>query len=60
MEDKVKKRTKRNVIEDLCTAESELEWLEYSCIPNLKKELSKYKLTKKEIQEYSLEEFIDK
>lgn len=54
------KRTKKQIINELCDAESELEWLEYSCIPNLKEELCNFKLSKKEIEEFGLEYYINK
>ena len=49
------KRTKKQIINELCEAESENEWLEYVHIPKLKEELSKFKLTKKEIEEFDLD-----
>ena len=55
-----KKRTKRDIINELCDAENELSWLEYSKIPKLKEELSKFKLTKKEVEEFDLDWYIKK
>jgi hypothetical protein len=54
------KRTKKQIINELCDAESELEWLEYSHIPKLKEELSHFKLSKAEIYEFSLEDIVSK
>jgi len=54
------KRTKKQIIDDLCESEAQLDWLEGSCIPRLKEELSKFKLTKAEIYKFSLEEFVNK
>ena len=52
------KRTKKSIIADLEYAEWELEHLEYFKIPKLKKELSQFKLTKREIKEFDMEEYV--
>jgi len=49
-----KKKTKKELLEDLAQSMSQLDWLEYRHIPDLKEQLKQFKLTKEEICEYDL------
>ena len=55
-ENKVK--TKKQLLDEFADASSQLEWLEYTHIPYLIVKLKEFKLTKKDIETYNLEEYL--
>ena len=55
-DDKVK--TKKQLLDEFADACSQLEWLEYTHIPYLIVKLKEFKLTKKDIETYNLEEYL--
>ena len=54
----MEKRTKKSIIADLECAEAEIEYITYEMVPRLKEELAKFKLTKREIEEFDMEDYI--
>jgi len=50
------KRTKKKIMDELAEAFHERDYLEYSKIPSLQKELKMYKLSKREKEEFEIYE----
>ena len=53
-----KPKTKKQLLDEFADACSQLEWLEYTHIPYLIVKLKEFKLTKKDIENYNLEEYL--
>ena len=53
-----KPKTKKQLLDEFADAYSQLEWLEYTHIPYLIIKLKEFKLTKKDIENYNLEEYL--
>ena len=51
-------KTKKQLLDEFADACSQLEWLEYTHIPYLIVKLKEFKLTKKDIENYNLEEYL--
>ena len=51
-------KTKNQLLDEFADASSQLEWLEYTHIPYLISKLKEFKLTKKDIEIYNLEEYL--
>lgn len=51
-------KTKKQLLDEFADASSQLEWLEYRYIPYLVEKLKEFKLTKKDIETYNLEEYL--
>ena len=51
-------KTKKQLLDEFADASSQLEWLEYTHIPYLISKLKEFKLTKKDIENYNLEEYL--
>ena len=51
-------KTKKQLFDEFADACGQLEWLEYTHIPYLIVKLKEFKLTKKDIETYNLEEYL--
>ena len=53
-----KPKTKKQLLDEFADACSQLEWFEYTHIPYLIVKLKEFKLTKKDVETYNLEEYL--